>query len=66
MGYKDDKFSNKQFIDNGITLYAVWEYYTTVYIYTAEGWKLALPYIYTADGWKMSLSYCYTADGWKL
>ena len=66
VGYKDDKFSNKQFIDNGITLYAVWEYYTTVYIYTEDGWKLALPYIYTEDGWKMSLSYCYTEDGWKL
>ena len=36
-----------------------------VRIYTADGWKMAIPYVYTANGWKQAIPYVYTANGWK-
>lgn len=69
-------FTNRQFEDNGLTLYAVWEYYTTLYVYTNNTWKLVLPYVYVNDNgtmkWKMALTYGYVKDqsspspSWKL
>lgn len=47
-------------------LYPYYEYYTTIYVYVQNEWKLAMPYVYTQDGWKPSLPYCYTQDGWKI
>ena len=61
-----NKFNYSYFNDHTLNLYAYYEYYTTSYVYTKDGWKLAMPYVYTKDGWKMALSYIYTKDGWKL
>lgn len=68
--------NNAQFKKNGLNLYAVWEYYTTVFIYTNNTWKLALPYVYTINNgvgsWKIALTYGYIIDkgsanpSWKL
>ena len=68
--------TNRQFEDDGLTLYAVWEYYTTLYVYTNNTWKLVLPYVYVNDNgtmkWKMALTYGYVKDqssqspSWKL
>ena len=74
--YPNKNFSNREFIDNGLILYAVWEYYTTVYVYDNGSWKLALPYVYiNKDGilqWNIALTYGYTNinstqnPSWKL
>lgn len=61
-----DKFDYSYFKDHKLTLYAYYEYYTTTYVYTQDGWKLAMPYVYTKDGWKMAMAYVYTKDGWKI
>ena len=61
-----DKFDYSYFSKHKLTLYGYYEYYTTTYVYTKDGWKLAMPYVYTKDGWKMALSYVYTKDGWKI
>ena len=64
--------TNREFEDNGLNLYAVWEYYTTVYVYTNNVWRLSLPYEYTEDGWKICLAYGYVKNpgeqnpSWKL
>lgn len=64
--------TNREFEDNGLNLYAVWEYYTTVYVYTNNVWRLSLPYEYTEDGWKICLTYGYVKNpseqnpSWKL
>ena len=67
--YPNNTFSNMEFINNGLTLYAVWEYYTTIYVYDNGSWKLALPYVYTnkngVSQWNIALTYNYT-DSWKL
>ena len=65
----NDLFTNNQFENTGITLYAVWEYFTTVYVYTNNSWKLALPYVYTDGKWKMCLTYGRVGGAepsWKL
>lgn len=59
-------FDYDYFKDHKLVLYAYYEYYTTCYVYTEEGWKLAMPYVYTEEGWKMALTYVYTEEGWKL
>ena len=65
-------YTNKQFKDEGITLYAVWEYYTTLYVYSNDKWNLALPFVYTNGEWKMALTKCFTDinspqnPSWKL
>ena len=64
--------TNREFADLGLNLYAVWEYYTTVYLYTDGVWRLSLPYEYTEDGWKICLTYGYVKNpgeqnpSWKL
>ncbi len=64
--------TNREFADLGLNLYAVWEYYTTVYLFTDGVWKLSLPYEYTEDGWKICLTYGYVKNpgeqnpSWKL
>lgn len=67
--YKDDSFSNYEFKHYGIDLYAVWEYYTSVYVYNDKQWKLAMPLVYDKDGqWKMCLAYTNVSKtpSWKL
>lgn len=63
--------NNRAFENNGLDLYAIWEYYTTAYVYTDNEWKLALPYVYTDNEWKIALAYTYTDinsdnPSWKL
>ena len=57
--------NKKQFEELGLNLYAVWEYYSTMFVYTEGTWKLVLPYVYsTIDNittWRISLSYDYTS-----
>ena len=48
-----------------ITLYPILEYSTSMYVYTANGWKLAMPYVYTANGWKQSMGNIYTTKWTK-
>lgn len=68
-----DKFK-KLFIYDGeeytgtseLQLYPYYEYYTTIYMYVDNTWKLAMPYIYYNGKWNMALSYVYTENGWKL
>ena len=55
--------------DKNITLYAQWEPYQVVRVYTDNDWKLAVPYIYqkNSDGtfsWKRAAPYVYNG-GWK-
>lgn len=51
--------------NSNITLYAHWEPWEVVRIYTNSGWKLAIPYVYTNEGWKRTAPYVYTSNGWK-
>ena len=44
-------------------VYANWEPWGVVKIYTDNGWKLAVPYIYD-NGWKQTFPYIYD-NGWK-
>lgn len=63
------KDSNSSFKKDGLTLYAVWEYYSSVYVYTSEhatekqpsdGWKVVVPYIYSNGSWHICNTYVYT------
>lgn len=62
--------SNRRFEEIGMTLYAVWQYSTAIYVYTNNVWKLALPYVYTNGTWKLTLAYAYVNESgnysWKL
>lgn len=63
----DDFVHNEDNNINELHLYPYYEFYTTCYVYTQEGWKLAMPYVYTQEGWKIALSYIYNSDSnWKL
>ena len=70
--YPRSSFSNREFEDNGLVLYAIWEYFTTMFIYDDNTWKLALPYVYIDSQWKIALSYDYAQKqseqnpSWKL
>lgn len=64
--YINNDFSNYEFQIKGITLYAVWEYYTTAYVFTDGSWHLALPLVFTDGEWKISLGYTCTDSKWKL
>lgn len=59
---------NKDIDKDGLTLYAVWEYYTTCYVYAEsdDKWHLAIPYVYTNNKWHITLSYVNTNNKWKL
>lgn len=48
-----------------ITLYPILEYSTSMYVYTTNGWKLAMPYVYTTNGWKQSMGNIYTTKWTK-
>ena len=63
--YKD--FKIRKSANPVLNLYPYYEYYTTAYVYTSSGWKLAMPYVYTSDGWKAALSHIYTNNTeWEL
>lgn len=71
--YANSSFTNQDFKNFGLTLYAVWEYYTTVYVYNEGVWKLALPYVYIGNNtWNIALIYGYINinpeqnPSWKL
>ena len=48
-----------------INMYGVFEWSSTMYVYTNGEWKLALPYVYTNGEWKLSLGYGYVGE-WKI
>ena len=53
-------------IGEDIILYPILEYFTSFYIYTEQGWKLALPYVYNETiNWKESLGYIFDNNSWK-
>lgn len=47
-----------------IYLYPILKYATSFYVYTAQGWKLAMPYVYTTSNWKQSTGYIYQQNHW--
>lgn len=60
--------SSEEFL-NGITLYAVWEYYTMLYVYDGTRWHLSIPYVLDDNKeWKMSMALGYIEENnsWKL
>lgn len=57
---------NDEVDTKGLTLYAVWEYYTTCYVFVDGVWRLALPHIYKDGKWNISLANTYTESKWKL
>lgn len=62
----DDFIEDDEFPYPYLNLYPYYEYYTTIYIYDNNEWKLAMPYIYDGDKWDMALSYIYDSNKWKL
>ena len=59
--------SSEEFL-NGITLYAVWEYYAVSYVVDSDGakYKLAIPYVFTDNKWKFSIPYIFDGKSWKI
>ena len=55
-------------LENGITLYAVWEYFTVSYVVDSDGktFRLAVPYVFTDNGWKFSIPYIFDGKSWKI
>ena len=49
--------STDEFRENGITLYAVWEYFTFMYVYTNNRWRLVVPYVAVNDPTKTTYGY---------
>ena len=64
IGKEADKYSE------GINLYAIWEYYSTLYVFTEGAWHLVLPMVYNDKKWTNSIAHAYiNEDGvysWKL
>lgn len=38
--------TTEEFVEKGITLYAVWEYFSFMFVYTEGRWRLVAPYVY--------------------
>ena len=65
--------TSNEALKNGITLYAVWEYFALSYTYDKENdnkWKLALSYVYdfSTNSWKLAIPYIYdnSTKTWKV
>ena len=61
--------------NTSVTLYAVWQLESTLYVYTEQSitggiqgkaWKLVVPYVYTDGKWKQCIAQAYTSSHWKL
>ena len=54
----------------GLTFYAVWEYYSTLYVYSEGSWHLCVPMVRVNGKWIESIASGYVPDGedykWKL
>lgn len=63
-----ETMDNADISSNGITFYAVWEYYSMLYVYSKKftlyngrqpGWQMCMPIIYTNGEWKLATTKMY-------
>ena len=48
------------------TLYSVYTFNSTFYVYRGGAWKLAVPYVYKNGKWNQAIGYTYKDKKWKL
>lgn len=53
-------------IPENITLYPLFEYKSTMYVYKDNKWNLVLPFVYKDNKWQLALGYVYNNNQWKL